>query len=53
MSHSAFCVFCCIVVSLQHIGIKIGAGSVIELAFFMSFIIFSYDLRYKINICLF
>ena len=30
MSHSAFCVFCCIFVSLQHIGIKIGAGSVIE-----------------------
>jgi len=53
MSHSAFYVFSCIVVSLQHIGIKIGAGSVIELAFFMSFIIFSCDLRYKINICLF
>lgn len=53
MSQSAFCVFCCIVVSLQHIGIKIGAGSVIEFAFFMSFIIFSCDLRYKINICLF
>lgn len=53
MSHSAFAIFWCIVVSLQHIGIKIGAGSVIELAFFMSYIIFSCDLRYKINICLF
>ena len=53
MSHSAFSVFCCIVVPLQHIGIKIGASSVIELALFMSFIIFSCDLRYKINICLF
>lgn len=53
MSQSAFAIFCCIVVSLQHIGIKIGAGSVIELAFFMAFIIFSCDLRYKINICLF
>lgn len=53
MSQSAFAIFCCIVVSLQHIGIKIGAGSVIELAFFMSYIIFSCDLRYKINICLF
>ena len=53
MSHSAFCVFCCIVVSLQHIRVKNGAGSVIELALFMSFIIFSCDLRYKINICLF
>ena len=53
MLHSAFCVYCCIVVSLQHIGIKIGASSVIELAFFMSYIIFSCDLRYKINICLF
>lgn len=53
MSHSAFYVFCCIVVPLQHIGIKIGAGSDIELALFMSFIIFSCDLRYKINICLF
>ena len=30
MLHSAFCVFCCIVVSLQHIRIKIGAGSGIE-----------------------
>lgn len=53
MSHSAFCVFCCIVVPLQYVRIKNGAGSVIELALFMSFIIFSYDLRYKINICLF
>lgn len=53
MSHSAFCVFCYIVVPLQYIGIKNGAGSVIELALFMSFIIFSCDLRYKINICLF
>lgn len=53
MSHSAFCVFCCIVVPLQHVRIKIGASSVIELALFMSFIIFSYDLRYKIKICLF
>ena len=48
-----FCIFCCIVVFLQYIRIKISAGSVIELAFFMSFIIFSCDLRYKINICLF
>ena len=53
MSHSAFCVFCCIVVPLQHVRVKNGASSVIELALFMSFIIFSYDLRYKINICLF
>ena len=30
MSYSAFSVFCCIVVPLQHIGIKNGAGSVIE-----------------------
>ena len=48
-----FCIFCCIVTFLQYIGIKIGAGSGIELALFMSFIIFSCDLRYKINICLF
>ena len=41
MSHSAFCVFCCIVVPLQHIRVKNGAGSVLELAFFMPFIIFS------------
>lgn len=53
MSHSAFSVFCCIVVPLQHIRVKNGASSVIELALFMSFIIFSYDLRYKINTCLF
>ena len=53
MSHSAFCVFCCIIVPLQYVRIKIGAGSVRELALFMSFIIFSYDLRYKINTCLF
>lgn len=53
MSHSAFCVFCCIVIPLQHIRVKNGAGSVIELTLFMSFIIFSCDLRYKINICLF
>ena len=30
MSHSAFCVFCCIVVPLQHVRVKNGAGSVIE-----------------------
>ena len=53
MSNSAFCVFCCFLFPLQHIRVKNGAGSVIELALFMSFIIFSYDLRYKINICLF
>lgn len=53
MLHSAFSVFCCIVVPLQHVRVKNGASSVIELALFMSFIIFSYDLRYKINICLF
>ena len=53
MSHSAFSVFFRIVVPLQHIRVKNGAGSVIELALFMSFIIFSCDLRYKINICLF
>lgn len=53
MLHSAFSVFCCIVILLQHVRVKNGAGSVIELALFMSFIIFSCDLRYKINICLF
>ena len=29
MSHSAFCVFCCIVILLQHVRVKNGAGSII------------------------